>query len=190
MNSQTAIKKNSNNQTRNPLEIDSNQSKGNRSLLDSVLGMNYPSEQDRRPLSRREYPSQKRQSESVTVFHGNVDSEQRVIPQQIQELRARIDQQLDILKNKNSEFVTEINRIEKETMQSFPDKPGIYHIRFLELILSYLQDLTAKVGEAKTWMAAMRTKKAKRGSLFGARSKNQGTQYSLSQELQSSRSVM
>jgi len=83
----------------------------------------------------------------------------------------------------------EVVEVEKHAIQSLPEKPGVYHVRFLELLSSFLQGLTTKVSEAKNWMAAMHTKKAKRGSLFAVRSKKQGTQYSLSQELQSARSV-
>lgn len=195
MTAQNTTKKATNPFVRNPLEVDSNNSKSGRSFLDSMLGVNHADnthgEQGMaQRLMSKEHTAPRRRSESVTVFHGRIDEEKRIIPQQMQEMRSKIDEQLVVLKRKNSEFISEINQIEKETLQSLPDKPGIYHVRFLELILSYLQILTAKVGEAKTWMSAMRTKKAKRGSLFAARSKNQGTQYSLSQELQSSRSVM
>ena len=46
-----------------------------------------------------------------------------------------------------------------------------------------------KTGESRTWMQALMSKKAKRGSAFAARSKKQGTAYSMSQELSNSRNV-
>ena len=74
-------------------------------------------------------------------------------------------------------------------MQSIGKKPGVYHVRYLELLLSFLQGVKAKVGEAKTWLMAIQSKRAKRGSAFAVRSKKQGTQYSLSQELSTARNV-
>jgi hypothetical protein len=70
-----------------------------------------------------------------------------------------------------------------------PEKPGIYHVRFLEIIVNVLRALRAKINESSTWMQALTSKKKKRGSLFAVRAKKKGTQYSLSQELSSARSV-
>ncbi|MCX7956044.1 MAG: DUF5660 domain-containing protein, partial [Patescibacteria group bacterium] len=69
------------------------------------------------------------------------------------------------------------------------EKPGIYHVRFLEIVLNLLKALRAKVGESSSWLQAMITRKKKRSSLFSGRAKKMVTQYSLSQELQTTRSV-
>ncbi|MDO9027792.1 MAG: DUF5660 domain-containing protein, partial [Candidatus Roizmanbacteria bacterium] len=96
---------------------------------------------------------------------------------------------IEMIKRADASLLNDIRDVEKLTINDLPEKPGIYHIRFLELVLSILRTLRAKVGESKTWLQALMSKKKKRGSLFVVRSKKQGTQYSLSQELQSSRSV-
>ena len=100
-----------------------------------------------------------------------------------------IKREIDFLKKDNSGLMNEVKDVEKLTLNSLPEKPGIYHIRFLEIVLNLVRHLRAKVGESRTWMEALVSKKKKRGSLFAARSKKSGTQYSLSQELQNARSV-
>jgi hypothetical protein len=70
-----------------------------------------------------------------------------------------------------------------------PEKLGVYHVRFLEIILKILQSIKLKINESGTWLEAMRSKRAKRGSAFMANSKKKGTQYSMSQELTLTRSV-
>jgi hypothetical protein len=125
-----------------------------------------------------------------TVFRNEDYEEKYVIPQEIKRLTEEIRKEIAAIKQSNKALLSQVADIEKTTLQSLPDKPGIYHVRFLEILLSFLRNLRAKVGEAKTWLAAMQTKRKKRGSLFLALSKKKGTQYSLSQELQTARGVM
>lgn len=116
-------------------------------------------------------------------------SETTLIKQKIAELTELIKKEIDYLKKDNSALLSEVKDVEKLTLNDLPEKPGIYHVRFLEVVLNVIRHLRAKVGESKTWLEAMMSKKKKRGSLFSARSKKSGTQYSLSQELQSARSI-
>lgn len=125
-----------------------------------------------------------------TVFKQEDYREKHLIPNEIKQLVEEIRKEIAAIKQTNKALLSQVADIEKTTIQSLPEKPGIYHIRFLELLLSFLRTLRAKVGEAKTWFTAMKTKKKKRGSLFLVLSKKKGTQYSLSQELQTSRAVM
>jgi hypothetical protein len=69
------------------------------------------------------------------------------------------------------------------------EKKGVYYVRFMELMMELVRTLAAQVSESNTWLEAMISKKKRRGSLFAARSKNQGTQYSMSQELSIARST-
>ncbi len=116
-------------------------------------------------------------------------SETTLIKQKIAELTELIKKEIDYLKKDNSALLNEVKDVEKLTLNDLPEKPGIYHVRFLEIVLNVIRHLRAKVGESRTWLEAMTSKKKKRGSLFAARSKKSGTQYSLSQELQSARSI-
>jgi len=131
----------------------------------------------------------KKDQKKFKLFDYQQYSETTLIKKQISELTELIRKEIDLLKKDNSSLLNEIGDVENLTINALPEKPGIYHVRFLEIVLSMIRHIRAKVGESKTWMEAMITKKKKRGSLFAVRSKNKGTQYSLSQELQSARSV-
>ena len=100
-----------------------------------------------------------------------------------------IRQEVELIKKSNRSLLQDVSDVQKLTVEQLPQKPGIYHIRFLEIILNILRHLKEKIGESKTWLNALLTRKKKRGSLFLARSKKMGTQYSLSHELQVSRAI-
>jgi septum formation inhibitor MinC len=127
-----------------------------------------------------------------TVFDLSTHKESVEKPKQIQEIQQLVEtirQEVKNIKAQSEGLTAEIAQIEKAALQSLPDKVGVYHVRYLEIILSFLEGLKAKVGEARTWLAAMQSKKAKRGSAFAANTKKKGTQYSQSQELSSARNV-
>lgn len=123
------------------------------------------------------------------LFNYQSHHETTVVTEQIKQLVEQIKQEIDCIKKADKSLLNEVADIQKISMESVSEKPGIYHIRFLEIVLRTLRLLRAKIGESKTWMQALISKKKKRGSLFAARSKKSGTQYSLSQEISSSRSV-
>ena len=124
-------------------------------------------------------------AEFINLYNFSKDQEIRMI----KELIAQIKEEIKYIKRADKALLNEVKDIEKISMQEMPEKPGIYHIKFLEVVLGILRSLRAKVGESGTWMQALMSKKKKRGSAFAVRSKKQGTQYSLSQELSNSRSV-
>lgn len=126
-----------------------------------------------------------RKSEFVHLYSFQKEQELRTIKELINQIR----EEIKLIKKSDAALLSEVKDIEKIVAEGTPEKPGIYHIRFLEIVLNMLRALRAKIGESRTWMQALKSKKKKRGSLFAARSKKQGTQYSLSQELSSARSV-
>lgn len=137
----------------------------------------------------KEASKSKSKKQEVKVFNYQEYYETTLIKKQIQELTETIKKEIEMIKRADASLLNDIADVEKLTINDLPEKPGIYHIRFLELVLNILRTLRAKVGESKTWLQALMSKKKKRGSLFAIRSKKQGTQYSMSQELQNSRSV-
>ena len=174
---------------KNPYEQDAQK---RQSLLDTFFGSTPGAREAYDKMQQSETDSSKEKKPNrreFTIFDGRVDFEQRTVPQQLKEISHEIKKELTVLKQRSAELATEVSEIEKHTIQSLPDKPGIYHVRFMELLLSFLRNISAKVTEAKTWLSAMQSKRAKRGSAFVARSKKKGTQYSMSQELQTARSV-
>jgi len=115
--------------------------------------------------------------------------ERELVKKQIKELIEQIKKEIELIKKSDKSLLNEVSDIENITVEQMPEKPGIYHIRFLEIVLRILQSLRQKISESKTWLSAMVSRKKKRGSLFLSLSKKKGTQYSLSQELQTARSV-
>ena len=161
-------------------------------VFDAMTG--YDSSPDL-PWGNEQYPklndidsSKAKRVEHKNVFNSQNLEDRRQI-EAITELIKQIKQEVQLIKKQDRALLSEVKDIEKLTLESLPEKPGIYHVRFLEVLLKILQSLRAKIGESSTWMQALISKKKKRGSLFAVHSKEKGTQYSLSQELQSSRSV-
>lgn len=134
-------------------------------------------------------PSFGRQRVEFTIFTHLKHTEKDVIPREIAQLKEEIRREIKALKQANKALLAEAEEIEKASMTTLPEKSGVYQVKFLEFLLSLLSTLRTKVSEAKSWMSALQSKKAKRGSLFAARSKKKGTQYSQSQELQNARSI-
>lgn len=151
------------------------------SLFDRLLG--------KKTTEQAPKPSFGQMRKEFTIFTHERHQEEDIIPREIEQLKAEIRQEIEALKKANAAVVAEAAQIEKAAMQTIAKKGGVYHVRFMEVLLHMLRSLRAKAGEARTWLAAMQTKKKKRGSLFAAHAKKKGTQYSLSQELQNARSV-
>ncbi len=124
-----------------------------------------------------------------TIFNRSADFETRVRPNEINQLLQEIRQEVKSVARSSDAIASQIKGVEKLTLDNFTSKPGVYHARFLEFILKYLRDVRKKVAEAGTWIEAMQSKKAKRGSLFTKRAKKQGTAYSMSQEHSVARST-
>ena len=203
MTKTTSRPKPQNNSAKNPLEtirdlgtstaksaFDSVSSIGG-GMLDQFFGGHEDEDDDKSNLEKfsKEVKKTDTKKKEFKLFSYNEYSETTLIKNKINELTELIKREIDFLKKDNSGLMNEVKDVEKLTLNSLPEKPGIYHIRFLEIVLNLVRHLRAKVGESRTWMEALVSKKKKRGSLFAARSKKSRTQYSLSQELQNARSV-
>jgi len=153
--------------------------------------MNSESIKEQYPKYQDEVKEQKKSAmnlERGTLFSFREQEEGRQI-NEIKELIQAIRREVQEIKQADASLLHEVKDIEKLTIDSMPEKPGIYHVRFLEIVLKVLRSLRLKIGESNTWMQALVSKKAKRGSAFARRSKKSGTQYSLSQEHQVTRNV-
>lgn len=131
------------------------------------------------------------QSKKINKERGNLFNYRTIEEsRQLQEIQSRIQEikeQTKAIRRANQEFVSDVDRIDKVVDQINPsEERNEYTIHFLGLILEQLKLMLKKVkeiGSSETWKEAMQTKKAKRGSLFAARAKKKGTQYSKSKEL-------
>lgn len=137
----------------------------------------------------RNQEQEKKKKKEIHLFDYQKHYEDNIIKQEIKELTELIKRELEMIKKADKSLLQEAKDIEKLTINGLPEKAGIYHVRFLEIVLNILKTLKAKINESRTWLQAMTSKRKKRGSLFASRSKKQGTLYSMSQELSSSRSV-
>lgn len=160
---------------KNPLEVD------------AAVARAYS---ERRPAPPA--PEQKPQPRTeFTIFSQVHHAETVENAKKVDTLLAQVKEQVDVIQNYNKSIQSEIKDIEKVLITGVAEgnKKGSYIENILEVFLFVLRNLTSKLGEAKTWLSAMETKKAKRGSAFAARSKKKGTAYSMSQELSNARSV-
>ncbi|PIP63274.1 hypothetical protein COY12_00100 [Candidatus Roizmanbacteria bacterium CG_4_10_14_0_2_um_filter_33_96] len=161
-------------------------------MLDQFFGGNDDHEDDNVGSEfnfKKEISKVKAGKQEVKIFNYQEYYESTLIKKQIQELVEAIKKEIEMIKKADASLINDVKDVENLTINGLPEKPGIYHIRFLELVLNILRTLRAKVGESKTWLSALMNKKKKRGSAFAVRSKKSGTQYSMSQELSNSRSV-
>jgi predicted membrane chloride channel (bestrophin family) len=107
---------------------------------------------------------------------------------EIEQAKEVIKQEVKRLAKMNVQMNEKLLTLQQMTLDQ-SEKKGVYYVRFMELMTELVRTLVAQVSESNTWLEAMISKKKKRGSLFAARSKNQGTQYSMSQELSIARST-
>ncbi|MCS7093382.1 MAG: DUF5660 domain-containing protein [Patescibacteria group bacterium] len=156
-------------------------------IVDQLFGYYQESnKKERKPQSEKESSLLKNEK---TIFDFRRHHENVIVNEEIKKLLAIIKNELDLIKREGNELISNIKDIESQTINELPEKPGVYHVRFLEIILNLLKNLRKKISESSTWLQAMITRKKKRGSLFLYRAKKMGTQYSLSQELQVARNT-
>lgn len=141
------------------------------------------------PKSTSEKNKTQPQRKEFSIFNYNNYYETEVVKRQIKELIEQVRKEISFIKKADTALAADLKDIERISLESLPDKPGIYHVRFLEIVLRILKSLREKIGESRTWLSAMVSRKKKRGSLFAVLSKKKGTQYSLSQELTNARSI-
>lgn len=159
-------------------------------MLDQFFG-SYENDEEDDDFNPEKFKKevQKKLKKENRIFNYSEYYETNLVKRQIKELTEQIKKEIEALKKADASLINEVRDIEKLAINDLPEKPGIYHVRFLEIVLNILRVLRAKVGESKTWLQALMSRKKKRGSLFAVRSKKAGTQYSLSQELQTARAV-
>lgn len=154
-------------------------------FFDQIFGSNPSQEQQRNP---EQWQPQQHQEQSfrpisrerITLFSLREQRESREI-QQIKELLKQIKEEVKAIKKADAALKEQLKDAEKLTLEVDP-KAGVYHIRFLEVVLKLLHNARMKISESGAWLSVMHSKKKKRGSAFMALSKKHGTQYSMSQE--------
>ena len=160
------------------------------SMLEQLMGVTHTESEKTEDISQKiEEKTKKNLKKEANLFNYQSHHENVIVRDQIKNLLEQIKQEVQYIKKADASLLNDVRDIEKFTMDTLSEKPGIYHVKFLEIVLRILQSVRMKVGESRTWMQALMSKKQKRGSAFAARSKKQGTAYSMSQELSNSRNV-
>ena len=172
--------------------IDTLQTMGS-GMIDQLMGVSQPTPETPEQQQIKEIEELHKEKKSLkkeaNLFNYQSHHENVIVRDQIKSLLEQIKKEVQYIKKADASLLNEVRDIEKFTMDTLSEKPGIYHVKFLEIVLRLLQGIRMKVGESRTWMQALMSKKKKRGSAFVARSKKQGTAYSMSQELSNSRNV-
>ncbi|MCX7956098.1 MAG: DUF5660 domain-containing protein, partial [Patescibacteria group bacterium] len=173
----TSQKKTGQNLYKNPLEairdVGSNTIKGTAKaiadigsgIVDQFVG-GYKSEinqEDEKLTSEQIIKEAKKQvQKEKRVFSYQEYYETTLIKRQIKELTEMIKKEIELIKKSNATLLSQVKDVEALAVNEISEKPGIYHVRFLEIVLNLLKALRAKVGESSSWLQAMITRKKKR----------------------------
>lgn len=155
-------------------------------IFDQLLGIDQ-SEYKYNPESLKPKPEKKvnfaPRREFKTIWSMQQEHEARAI----RHLLEQVKKEVKMIRQADSALLQEVKDIDKLTIELPENASGIYHIRFLELVISILRTLRIKINESRTWLATFKGKANKKG--YKALSKKKGTSFSMSQELTASRSV-
>lgn len=130
------------------------------------------------------FQEQQRAMEAV-VERRQKEDEKKV--EEIKEMLKSEIQRFDKLQKQMSENIEKAKKL--LLLEQKEVKKGLYHITMAEVLLMALRNAIVDISNSNNWLEALISRKKKRGSLFATRSKQQGTQYSLSQELSLARST-
>lgn len=138
-------------------------------MFDQLMG-NMPPERKpntpERPRNNQVEHQGPRRIEKFNVFNIKKEEESR----EIQNLKKEIQQEIKLMKQMESMVQQDIKDIEKLTFESTPEEATIYHVRFMEIMISMLRAMRVKVNESHNWLQALIHKKKRRG--FGSQKAN------------------
>lgn len=113
----------------------------------------------------------------IQIFNFREREEHLEVSREIKAVLLEIKKEIFLLEKKQKMIIAEASKL---TVAEIPEKPGIYHVRFFEWILSILRDLHKKISESATWLSALNTKKKRMG--YWGMFKKHGTKFGLSGE--------
>lgn len=149
-----------------PLERSEEKSKDSSGFFDQLFGSQDKSSENKLPVNSE-----------FSIFNHRDYSENKLVPEKIRELQETIKHEIKALKQASSSVDEQVHNIEKQVMSSSKENVGVYHVHFLETLLSMLKLLRVKVSEAGSWLQAIQTKKAKRGSMVRTVHKQQNEEH-------------
>lgn len=107
--------------------------------------------------------------------------QEQSIMQEMRMLLKEVKKELDAVKVQEASLVSDITKL---TLNDSNEKPGIYHLRFLEFIIKLLRSIRKKISEGRMWLDASYQKKKQKG--FRGKARKHGTSFSMSKEVSQS----
>lgn len=143
----------------------------------------YRSQQESK---NKQFFDMKRQEEEAAAKKREQE-EQR----QLDEVYKELEQEIKKYEAQQQKMDENIEKLKKLIIAERTNKykKGKYAFTVAEIGRMIMKTALISISESNNWLEAVTTKRKKRGSLFAARSKKQGTQYSMSQEISITRSV-
>ncbi|KKR31643.1 MAG: hypothetical protein UT63_C0064G0025 [Candidatus Gottesmanbacteria bacterium GW2011_GWC2_39_8] len=150
-------------------------------FIDQLFGKNQPKSEITKSWEDTLSPKEKSQKKSNEVvvysFHAREKTaEQNEMQKEVQEILHALKQQVKLLEKSEKGLAKDLSKV---TVESLPEKTGIYYLRFFEWLLVLIKQVRAKVEEGKTWLDCMQGKK-KKG--YWGMYKKHGTGFGLSNE--------
>lgn len=125
--------------------------------------------EERGEFERRLRQSEQLRKQEVLVF----SAKEKQVKQQVIALQGELKKLASSVKNLNQE-------VGKAIIET-PVNPGIYHVSFLEKLISFVKLLTKQVEDASTWVT-MHTARGKKKSYYWTQVGKSGSKFLLSQE--------
>ncbi|MBP7967685.1 hypothetical protein KAZ66_05465 [Candidatus Woesebacteria bacterium] len=157
-----------------------------RGMFEQLLGSSFEKQENQQEQPNQENNTMLRPE--ATLFSFRERQEEKEI-EELKELIKMIEKEVKEIKRKSNQVLQNVQDIENSVINTHEKEPTMYIFRVLNTFLQLLRSVNLNLPSSSTWMEALQSKKAKRGSLFAARSKKQGTAYSQSQEISNARSV-
>lgn len=104
-------------------------------------------------------------------------AKQKAVEAQIKKLLSELAAEVKRLETQTAELSADVRKI---TVESLPERPGIYHLNFFDWVIGTLRDLRKRVNESRLWLAAWTEKK--RAKNYWAMFKKHGTSFAMSEE--------
>ena len=123
----------------------------------------------------------------VTEMHNQYTSEvihagKRASTENSQEMQVKVQEILIEIKKLSQSSKELKQEVEIISMEQTMENPGVYHVSYLEKMLTYIRDIRLNVEDSLAWFSSLRSKKASRQ--YGKMAKKHGTTFTLSGERQ------
>lgn len=142
-------------------------------MIDQMMGKRNSAEQS--PTASKEA---KKKSNETVVFSLQAKKEQESLQKETQMVLQKLKEQIVLLEKSERNLSADLAKVKVEHV---PAKTGIYYIRFLEWLLTVVQQLRMKVDQGRAWLETFNQRKKKKMG-YWQKYKKHGTTFGLSHE--------